>query len=399
MFPLLHDGDVLYLKKIKYTHIQVNDIVCVRKKVSPHGRDETFFTHRVIYKTAKYLITRGDNNYVSDGKIYPTNIVGVVSKAKRKQVFNVDEIYLFQSTFYFEEIIRVKRAFEKHKVDFVFLKGLPLHLYYVGSHPQRLYADCDILISKRHTRKVVNILQELGFKRSRVPLSLLQEKLKNKDSEVTYYKTINGIPVMLDIHFEAVFMMTQLGKLDALYPQRLVDSLGIFFLRNKRLVIIHEEKFPILSHANLIIYLFLHLFHHNFKGTFRYDFIRVILEKENYDDQQVIRTIKEYKLENFILPCILLLERYYKNQHITKTLGIKPDRRMISMVQKINIFDENDRVGEGIERFKYLFLLSPMPLYKKITVFLNPEVIVALSWVLRNKSNFKKLFAFPLTHP
>ena len=44
--------------------------------------------------------------------------------------------------------------------------------------------------------------------------------MKDKESELAYYKIINGFMVTFDLHLEVVFMMTQLGRLEALYPQK-----------------------------------------------------------------------------------------------------------------------------------------------------------------------------------
>ncbi len=97
------------------------------------------FTHRVIYKTVNYLVTKGDNSFESDGKILPRHIIAKVYKIKRNtQTFNPESLYLLQSTLYLQEINQIKKLFEREKIDFVFLKGLPLHLYYEKTHPRRM---------------------------------------------------------------------------------------------------------------------------------------------------------------------------------------------------------------------------------------------------------------------
>lgn len=376
MHPLLRNGDIVYLKKIKLTNIKVNDIICVRK----NGK---VFTHRALYKEEKYLITRGDGNFVSDGKIYPKNIIGIVYKIKRKrQILGIQDLYLLQSTFYLQEILRVKKNFEQAKIDFIFLKGLPLHLYYEGFHPKRIYADCDILISKRHSLRVGKILEKMGYKRGDSSLSSLQKHLKNKESEVTFYRISNGFPIIFDIHFEIVFMMTQIGKLEALYPQKRIDSLSNFFLKSKRFIELQEENFPILSGSNLFIYLLLHLFHHNFKGSYRYDFINTILKKEKINYVRVEEIIKNYKLQNFIYPCLLLLKKYYKARFPNYFLrSARYNKGIQNIIQRVNIFDDGERIREGVDRFKYLFYLSSEPFYKKILIVLNPQVFHAIAWV------------------
>jgi signal peptidase I len=143
MLPILYENDIVYFKKISFSKIKVNDLIVFKMK-------SKLITHRVVYKTNKYLITKGDNNPASDGKIYPRKILGKVYKIKRNgQTFNPETFYLLQSTNYFQEIVKIKNEFDKKNINYVFLKGLPLHLYFEGSHPQRLYADCDVLVIKK----------------------------------------------------------------------------------------------------------------------------------------------------------------------------------------------------------------------------------------------------------
>jgi len=57
---------------------------------------------------------------------------------------------------------------------------------------------------------------------------------------------------------------------------------------------------------------------------------------------------------------------------------------------KINIFNDESRLKAGIKRFLYLFVFSPSPLWKKILIFFNPQVIFAILWVAWKK--IKKIF-------
>lgn len=385
MSPLLQDGDVLYLKKERFLKTQVSDIITVKKK-------RLYFTHRVIYKNHSYAITKGDNNLSSDGKIYPKNIVGIVYKVKRdlpagRQVFGIDDLYLMHSTFYFQEIVKVKRTLEKARINFLILKGLPLHLYFEGKHPRRLYADCDLLLKRNNSLQARAIFKKLGYKEVDSSLSSFQKKIKDKESEVSYYKILNDFPIVFDVHLEVVFMMTQLGKLDTLYSQKLIDRLTHTFLREKRVIQIQHENFPILSIENLFIYLALHLFHHNFQGAFRYELIKTLISKKHLDYAQIKRTIENYKLKNFVYPCILLLKKHYNIPFPINFLNnTSLDKNILQFIKKnilsVNIFDDEGRMTSGVERFKNLFYLSPRPLFIRSLVFLNLQVIYAIFWIL-----------------
>jgi len=391
MRPLFFDGDIVYLKRIKFPQLKVNDIVCVKK-------NDDNFTHRVIYKSRSYLITKGDNNKKSDGKIYSRQIIGRVYQAKRNnQIFRPEELYLMQSTLYFLEIVKIKKILEKEGIDFVFLKGLPLHFYFEKNHPQRIYLDCDILVAKKNFEKTVCVLRSFGYKKIDTSLSKTQKKLKDKEIEASFYKVISGFPVVFDVHLEAAFLMTQLGRLEALYQQKLVNQLTDVFLKEKKYIRVKNEKFPILSADNLIIYLALHFFHHNFKGAFRLEFLNRVInhhlsKNRGNTESRISQKIVHYRLQNFIYPTLILLNRYYHSPAVKKLLTLlkkKVTRFNKKNVLKVNIFDEETRLTAGITRFTNLFLLSPNSFLRKMTIFLNPQVLYLLFWVIAAKLRSK----------
>ncbi|HVZ11820.1 MAG TPA: nucleotidyltransferase family protein [Patescibacteria group bacterium] len=401
MMPLLHDGDIVHLKKKDFSKISINDIICVRMTrgirtaSGPHpnlllqGEGE-FFTHRVIYKTQKYIITRGDNNLLSDGKIYPKNIIGTVNKIQRESnIFDINDLYLMQSTLYFREIVKVKKALEKEKIDYVILKGLPIHLFYEGEHPKRLYADCDLLISKSKYQKAKKILNDLGYLEYDTSYSVVQKKLKKGETEVSFFKNINGAVVTFDIHLEAVFLMTQISNTNALYPRRLVDKFSEMLIGDVRSVRIFEERVNILSAEYLFVYLCLHLYHHNFQGTYRYDLIVKIIKIEKLDYKKIASIINEFKLNNLVYPVLLLFIKYYDVKFDKAFLSsIKPSSEIMSIFKghasNVNIFNNESRVASGITRFRMLFQISPNRL-RRYGIFINPQVIFFVIWITVNR--------------
>ena len=387
MLPILRPNDIVYFKKTPFLKIKVNDLIIFKKK-------NQLITHRVIYKTKKYLITKGDNNLNFDGKIYPKQILGKVYQIKRNgQIFKPETFYLIQSTHYFSEIIKIKKEFDKENINYVFLKGLPLHLYFEGTHPKRLYADCDVLIDKKDFQKAEKILFSFGYQKADTSLSSFQKKLQDKKVENAYFKTINGFTVVFDLHLELVFMMTQLGKLEVLYPQKLIDNLTEEFLKTKRKIKINNEKFLILNNYYLILYLSLHLFHHNFSGAFRYDFLDKVIKKSKISIkswQEIALIIKKYQLNNFVFLVFFLLKKYYKTSvpplFIRSIQPVNPlTCKLINKLTKINIFNDESRIRAGIKRFLYLFIFSPSPFWKKILIIFNPQVIFAFFWVVWKK--------------
>lgn len=393
MEPVFFDGDVLYYKKILFNKIKTDDIILISKK-------NKLITHRLIYRNEKFFISKGDSNTFSDGYLLFKKIIGKVCQIKRNgKVFNPEVLYLIQSTQYFQEIIKIKDVFEKEKIDFVFLKGLPLHLYYENNHPRRLYFDCDVLIQKDYFKKAESILLKNGYKKVKTNLSETHNKIKNKEVENAYIKVVNGFQVVFDLHLEVVFMMTQLGRLEALYSQKLIDQSTEEFLKTKREVIINNELFRILSTEYLILYLALHLFHHNFRGAFRYQFLDRIIRKEKLTPiavKYLTAIIKKYQLQNFVYPVFVLLKKYYQTPIPSSFFGtIKPTGFINFMnfidFKNLNIFDDESRIKSGITRFKNLFFLSPNPLWKKILVFINLQVIYSLLWIFIQK--LKRFFS------
>lgn len=383
MLPLLRSDDVLFFSRANLSKIRINDLVMVKMA-------RIIFTHRIIYKTEKYFITKGDNNIQSDGKIYTAQLLGKVKKIKRKGLFLIPEyLYLFQSSLYFQEIVKIKEHFEREQVNHVFLKGLPLHLYYEKAHPRRIYADCDILVNYSDFERIDKILISFGYNNYDSSYSSFHKKLKNKPTETQYTKVINGFHVIFDVHFEVNFLMNQLGKLDDLYSQRLIDEFTQESIETSKSITVNKRKFLILSPELLIIYLALHLFHHNFRGAYRYDFLDKVIRKAritNYE-LRIMGEINKFKLQNFVYPVFYFLKKYY-NIPLSKEFmeSIKPDNIRLEYIKKnilsINIFDDEYRIQAGVSRFKNLFFLSPNPLWRRLMIIFNIQVFYSVFWVI-----------------
>lgn len=309
-----------------------------------------------------------------------------------------DPPFIFQSTVYFSEILKLKKLFREAKIDFLFLKGLPLHLYFEKSYPKRILADCDILIDKNAGLKAGKIFNFLGYRLAETSYSKLHRRLKDKLTEVTYFKVVNNCMVVFDVHFEIVFLMNQLGRLDALYPQKSVDGITREFLDNKQTVKVGGQKFSILAPADLIIYLGLHFFHHNFKGRNRLEFWHKVIsyyKKQPVDrlDENIIDKIKRYKIQNFVYPGFALVNKHFDTPLFPKFMKlIAPaagaKKYVDEIVNTADIDRAEDHLAAGINRFKNIFYLSPRPWHRKILVFFNPAVIYSLIWSMVKKLTF-----------
>ena len=374
MYPLMKNEDVIHYRPIEFKKISVGDIVVVQK-------DSVFITHRVVYKNSSSVITKGDNNLKPDQPFGEKDIIGKVYMIQRgRKKVKIEELYLLQSSIYYKEICRLNDELHKARVKFVFLKGLPLHLYYERSYPRRVYADCDILINKKEKNKIEKIIGKFGYKKLyEGPIKV--DRAKNLSTEINYFKVVNGIQVVFDIHFAPAFMMTKLNINHRFYDPVLLDSLTAHFLQNKRKIRIEHNQFTILQPFELVAYLALHFFHHNYRDMFRLQLIKEILQKDfsasNWN--KLGKLIIKYKLQNFIFPVFILLQDYYKVRiSSTFLVTIYPGGFLNAILLrrvKNSVFISQTRFQAGIERFFLLFIFSPQPLYKRLEVFVDWEVI------------------------
>jgi hypothetical protein len=143
----------------------------------------------------------------------------------------------------------------------------------------------------------------------------------------------------------------------------------------------------------LILYLALHLFHHNFQGSFRFQFFDIVVRKSKLNArnwQNIGKTIAKYQLNNFAYPVFYLAKKYYQtpipNSFLKQIKPVNPlANKLINKLTLNSILTDEPRIKAGVNRFKNLFFLSPNPLWKKIFVFFNPQVIYSIFFVVFNR--------------
>ncbi len=384
MNPLLFDGDITYITKCCFSSIKENDIIAFKR----HG----IVIHRVLYKTRNYLITKGDNAGFADPRVYPRNVIGKVNRVKRgDRIIDINLLYFIQSSLYLNEIQKVTRLFHINNIQYVILKGLPLHMFYENSHPKRLYLDCDFLISAKDRPKAEKILLARKYRKMDVSLTPVQKKFSDDLPEHSYMKIVEGFPIVFDIHTEIVFGMTQLGNLNELYPHLKICSLTQSMIKHRRLIKFDSLPIPALSQEDLILYLCLHFFHHNFQGIYRLFFLHtVICRSKNVDWQTLALQIRNYELNNYCYPVFVLLKKYYKTGVPEKFAddiipGPNAIKYLKTLLAKVDIFGEDKREKAGIRRFMIFFTLSPEPLLRKLLIIFNPFFLSAFLWSLKRR--------------
>jgi hypothetical protein len=233
-------------------------------------------------------------------------------------------------------------------------------------------------------------------------------------------KVVSGIPVVFDVHFEPVFLMTQLPGMSLLYPPKLLAELGEKIISGGERKIIKGMSYSLCSAPDQILYLALHIFHHNFTDSMRYQLLdsvvrksrlsfRTISEKSRSgtrfarslandtgarDDawEELVHTINDYHLQGYTYGVFLLLKKYFHTPIPPSFLqSIRPKWYMLHVtcyiVKHVDIFSQDTRTKAGIQRFILIFLLSPNPWWKKILLAIHPQTIRLLFTVaLSNKT-------------
>lgn len=388
MTPLIFDGSDVVVKKKNFSSIKVDDIVAFHS----HGN---IIVHRVVYKASSYIIPKGDNSPVSDGKIKPEQILGKVISVHYKNIrYDINDYYLMQSSIYTREIKDVMQELDSKKIEYAFLKGLPLYLDLQGEHPRRIYADCDVLVNKKHINRAKKILVKKKYRYISQSLTKMHQKVKKNEVEHNFVKNEGIISIVFDVHEEPNFLIPQLGSLDQLYPQKKIEKLTNEFLKKKREVEMLGSKAYLLSPEHSLVMLLLHLFHHSSKGYNRYELISQ-LTRRKINIREVINLIEEYQLGNFVYVPLFFLNKYYKNDVISAIfMQVSVPKEVVDFAKKLSkeviIWDDEKRIEAGIKRFRTVFFLSPMPMYSKLLVFFQPNVLNSILWVLVLK--FRLLF-------
>lgn len=391
MAPIFVNNDILYYKRVAFRNIKTNDIVIVAK-------NHQYFTHRVIYTSEKYIVTKGDNNIHTDGKIYPRQVVGRVYRIKRKSdYFAPKDLYRTQSLFYFNEINGITKKLSSQDIPFLFLKGLPLYLYYTNNNPQRLYADCDILVRPDDFSKTKKILEKAGY--FHIETTPIKFSRKGIRPEYAFYKKIHGFPVIFDVHTEPVFLMAKVPT-ENLYPRTNIDAMTEEYLNECRTINLDCHTYPLLSPIHLIIYLTLHFFHHNYRGAYRLSLLHLVIHEELKGKKQkeidalwdgINSHIKRFDLQNIVYPCFIFLRNYYHTAIPDRILDeITPKGYAGVYIKKqvlaIDPFSDQTTVESGIERFMSVFILTSSPIYKKVLSFFNIQVLTLIFDVMKGKA-------------
>ncbi|MBU0572380.1 nucleotidyltransferase family protein [Patescibacteria group bacterium] len=368
MSPLILPNDKIIVAKT--SSLKVNDIVVFKK-------EKRLIAHRLIYisPSKDFLVTKGDNNLKSDGKIKPSQILGKVNFIKRNgETIKLSHIYLSQSSAYLQELIKINKALDQKHIPYIFLKGLPLHLHFGQTFPKRLYLDADILTNRTSSTQVDKVLVSFGFKKQK---RTLFDKKNTESTQISYLKETKPFPVIIDLHLEPAIGFTKLKSINKLLPS--TKQFAQYLFKNIQIIKLDKRSFPILNTETLILYLFLHLYHHNFHGAHRLEFIDAVIKNQKIDWDKVATTTQKFNFTNFVLPGVSILRHYYETPLPTtflKTTTPFPAQRLAAkaITKFISPFNSGTRAQEGVKRAILLFLLSPSSPTMKAKILFHKEI-------------------------
>lgn len=386
MLPILMNGDIIEFTKSSYEELSVNDIVLIY-------HDGIFLTHRLIYKAKKYCITRGDNNAKSDRQAKPEQVIAKAIRFKRRGNWHdIQEVYISQSLTYITEISKLIKLLRLHKIRHVFLKGVMISLRYESRIPQRIYADCDILIQREQFGQMKSVFKMLGYKM--IKETQLRSISESEFSEISFFKIVGMMPVVFDVHLEPVFLMTKLNGMNLLYPKDKRDNLGKVLIETSEKIKLGEWSYSLLDPSMQIVYLALHVFHHNYTDIVRLKLIDAVIRKATKRRGMwrfFVKTTKDYSLHSYINPVLLQLRKYFKTpipQQVFRSLEIRnPITKKVGewAANSVDVFSQENRMRAGIRRFILIIILSPEPYLKKLLLFLYPGTIRSVFWVVYAK--------------
>jgi signal peptidase I len=76
MVPLIRPKDLISISRVDFKDIGLGSVVVFKQ-------DEKIIGHRVVFRTKKWLLTKGDNTLVFDKKVFSGQVIGLIDKISR----------------------------------------------------------------------------------------------------------------------------------------------------------------------------------------------------------------------------------------------------------------------------------------------------------------------------
>ncbi len=334
---------------------EIDDIV-VFKQV------DLLVAHRIIYISKSNhdtaYITQGDNNQQSDQLIKKSQILGKVISLKHKnKVIKIENFYRNQSKNYLTEYTKFSREASKLGLPYIILKGLPIYLKY-ASYPRNYIYDLDLLNHPKDVGKVITIAKNLGYQ---IPKDYLSH------SEFDLVKIVDDLPLSLDIHLEPAVAFTKFPTFNRLIPEmkKLEENLW------------QNSRHHFLSPNYQYLYLLLHLFHHSYQGTKRWDLIAQVEKSRSINPKKCKVIMDQLQIHGYIYPILTLMKKYYANNVTSLKIHtlLKP-KNSVSIISKLILgfkkpWSQSPQLINRLELLLYIIAISPLSLFKKTKILFH----------------------------
>ena len=371
--PFIQPGSDVHIKPVPFSRLNEGDIVTFQK-------EDTLISHRILYKSKRYIVTKGDNKPQSDGKIYPKQIVGKVTSIQSNgRTIDINQYNSSQANGALREASQIQTIFERSGIDLVFLEGTPVYARFQNRNVMTTDSACDILIKNKDFKSAEALLIASGYKKITGTVVTLSQ---------SYSKEVNNHSIRIVLRFEPSFLTIGKSKFEALYPKQSVTNLAEELLREKREITVKSHSFYVLSDFHLILYIALHIFQNNFHDARRYRLLDLLIKdtfrhKQKNTEVQLKNVIIKYRLYGFLSPVFFLLKKYYQTPIPQEVM-----RQFTSSHRSIfgiNIFDDEPYLRTQINHFRWIFALSPNRKSKWI-VFFSREFWKRALLIVRKKA-------------
>ena len=363
MLPLLLPDDIPH-KIVKSKHYDIDDIVLFYS----FGR---LIAHRVIWHHPRsdLYITQGDNNKISDKPINSSQILGKIISVKRQNsTYSLNSLYHTQSVLYFSELLKFTKLTSKFNLPFIILKGLPIHLKYFNHSPRHLLFDIDILIRPSDLSNFIKVFKLLNYVAVTNTFS----------TQVVFVNTTYKLPIAFDVHLEPAIAFTKIPSLNQLLPQH--KSVNKYLWDNIEQTRIEEFDLPLLNKSAQLIYLLIHSFHHNFRGTNRIQILNKLLTDSTIDFSKIKKDLEYLNISDL---------GYLANSHHNNYLPLSPS--LLSLQPNIVIkfisplfslvlkpWKRNSKVIERITLLALVLTISPLNFLSKLRIIFRRTTLAEI---------------------
>jgi hypothetical protein len=246
-------------------------------------------------------------------------------------------------------------------IECLILKGIPVHLHYLNKVPSRLLLDVDVLVHHTERQHVRKIMISEGYKE--------MGRTTSHDTQVNYYNPSLQIPVIFDMHEQAALAFTRLPSLNSLIPHQ--HKITNYLWENKKKIRVEGTSLPLLNTPAQCLYLIIHCFHHNLRGTHRLGMLNEFLKNHKKCVDKTIELCRLTGVEDMAYIVMSKLSQVYPSSiNSLAAECLRPTRtgkyvaryyrKWTSPWQSLNTF------ASRLELFIVTILLSPLPLSQRL---------------------------------